>query len=183
MAASIESALRHRSRGRATIGWSELLPRYLLVEDALSKKRVLEIGTIDLRSLLRIHDAKATRVVGTAPDISRLDSALVRGRRIELSPMEPGRVDFDDQSFDAILVVDLGLELAANARFLDELKRVLSPDGFCAIAYQAGRSFLELVEDGGSLVAIDPSRLEAAVREAMPEARFYLQSPFIGVSI
>src|SRR5215510_3308778 len=144
MAASIEGARPPRSKSRAAIGWSELLPRYLLVEDALAKKRVLEIGVVDPRSLLRIHDAKALRVVGTSPDVSRFDPALFRGRRIEALPMESGRIDFDDRSFDAILVVDLGVELAASTRFLGELKRVLAPDGFCAIAFQStGRSLLE----------------------------------------
>lgn len=184
MAATLEGVFRPRSKSRETITWSELLPRYLLVEGALAKKRVLEIGTIDPRSLLRIHDAKAVRVVGTSPDVGRFEPALFRGRRIEALPMESGRIDFDDRSFDAVLVADLGAELAANARFLEELKRVLAPDGFCALAYQAnGRSLLELVEDNGAMLLLEPSRVEDAIREALPRARFYHQLPFVGVTI
>jgi chromosome segregation ATPase len=181
MAASIEGVFTRR---RATLSFGELLPRYLLVEGALAKKRVLEVGTIDPRSLLRIHDAKAVRVVGTAEDVSRFHPSMFRGRRIEVLPMEPGRIDFDDRSFDVVLVVDLAVELAASPRFLEELKRVLAPGGFAAIAYQStGRSFVELVEDEGPGSLLEPSRLEDAIREALPKARFYRQMPFIGVAI
>lgn len=181
MAASIEGVFTRR---RATLSFGELLPRYLLVEGALAKKRVLEVGTIDPRSLLRIHDAKAARVVGTAEDVSRFQPSMFRGRRIEVMPMEAGRIDFDDRSFDVVLVVDLAVELAASPRFLEELKRVLAPGGFAAIAYQStGRSFVELVEDEGGGSLLEPSRLEDAIRESMPKARFYRQMPFIGVAI
>src|SRR5690242_4792942 len=130
MATSIESGMRVRSRGRANIGWSEFLPRYLLIEEALEGRRALELGTLDARSLFRLHDAGASRVVGTSPEPARFEPALFRGRRVELLAMETGRVDFDDGAFDAILVTDLSLELAANGRFLEEVRRVLAPDGF-----------------------------------------------------
>src|SRR5215813_10107434 len=93
-----EGGLRVRTRGRANIGWSEFLPRYLLVEDSLHNARTLEIGTVDARSLFRLHDAGASRVVGTSPLASRFEPSLFRGRRIELLAMETGRVDFDDAS-------------------------------------------------------------------------------------
>src|SRR5690349_21489029 len=102
MSSSIESGMRVRSRGRANIGWSEFLPRYLLIEDALRGKRTLEIGTLDPRSLFRLHDAGATRVVGTSPNASRFEPTLFRGRRVELQAMESGRIDFDAAAFDVI---------------------------------------------------------------------------------
>jgi chromosome segregation ATPase len=184
MASSIESSIRVRSRGRANIGWSEFLPRYLLIEDSLRGKRTLEIGSVDVRSLFRLHDAGASRVVGTSPASSNFEPSLIRGRRIEVMVMESGRVDFDDQAFDAILVTDLSLELSSNPRFLEEVRRVLAADGFCLIGFPSnGRSVVELVEDDRGGSALEPYRLEEAVRAIFPDARFYVQSPFIGVAI
>lgn len=184
MTSTVEGAIRIRSRERANIGWSELLPRYLLIEEALAGRRALEIGILDPRSLFRIHDASAARVVGTSPHAARFEPALFRGRRIELLAMEPGRVDFDNGAFDAIIVSDLSVELAANARFLEEVRRVLSPDGFCLIGFQAsGRSWVELADQDDGPLLLEPLRLEEAVRAAFPGARFYRQAPFIGVAI
>src|SRR5438093_640666 len=44
------------------LGWTELVPRYLLVEDALRGRRVLELDVKELRSLIRLSEAGSTRV-------------------------------------------------------------------------------------------------------------------------
>lgn len=181
--ALIGSAQRE-PRARASLGLGEFLPRYLLVEAALAGRRVLEVGTSDPRSLLRILDAGAARVIGTSPEAGAFDRSRVGSHAIEMFPMDRGRVDFPDDSFDAVLVADLSRELSNNPRFLDEVRRVLSPRGFVLVGFAAtGRSLTHLVSDDPALPELEPQRLERAVREAFPDARFYVQSPFIGVTI
>ncbi len=154
------------------------------MESALHGRRVLEVGTDDPRSLLRLLDAGATRVIGTAPDTGAFDRSRFGSHAVELFAMDRGRVDFPDDSFDAVLVADLSRELAHNPRFLDEVRRVLAPSGFVLVGFAAnGRSLTHLVADDATYPALEPHRLESAVRDAFPDARFYVQSPFIGVTI
>lgn len=171
-------------RARASLGLGEFLPRYLLVESALAGRRVLEVGTDDPRSLLRLLDAGATRVIGTAPDAGAFDRSRFGSHAVELFSMDRGRVDFPDDSFDAVLVTDLSRELAHNPRFLEEVRRVLAPSGFVLVGFAAtGRSLVHLVSDDATYPELEPQRLESAVKDAFPDARFYVQSPFIGVTI
>ncbi|MEQ9497097.1 MAG: methyltransferase domain-containing protein [Deltaproteobacteria bacterium] len=183
LTAIIQGAQR-APRARASLGLGEFLPRYLLVEAALEGRRVLEVGTDDPRSLLRLLDAGAQRVIGTAPDAGAFDRSRFGSHAVELFSMDRGRVDFPDDSFDAVLVADLSRELAANARFLDEVRRVLSTDGFMLVGFAAtGRSLTHLAADEGEYPELEPHRLESAVKDTFPDARFYVQSPFIGVTI
>lgn len=180
---SVDGGPLRAPRGRAAVGWSEFSTRYLLLEGILKDRRVLEIGTFDPRSLLRLHDLGAGRVIGCTEDASRFDRSRFPSRSIELFGMDPGRIDFADGSFDVVLVVDLAKELSHNPRFVFEVRRVLAKDGFCLLAYpSSGRALVDLVEDG-PLPALSPSRLEDAVREVFTGARFYLQAPFVGVAI
>ncbi|MCB9651755.1 MAG: methyltransferase domain-containing protein [Deltaproteobacteria bacterium] len=183
MASLIESATR-MPRGQAALSWAEFLPRYLLVEERLRDRRVLEIGTVDARSLVKLHDAGAARVVGTSADPSRFDRSRFHSPSVELLAMDPGRVDFGDRAFDVILVVDLGLQMAHSPRFLEEVKRVLSPDGFCMLAFPGdGRDLAHLFDAQPVVASQEAERLEHAVLKSFPKARFLLQAPFVGVAL
>ncbi len=167
------------------MNWSEFLPRYLFIEDALVTRRVLEVGTEDTRSLHRLHQTGAVKVVGTAPREKKLPP-VERGGAVELLAMEPGRLDFGEHSFDVVLVVDLCLQLSREAAFLQNLRRVLHPDGFCLLGFQgAGRTFTDLVQDGesGPLPPAAPQEIESAIRRVFPDVTFYHQAPFVGVAI
>jgi chromosome segregation ATPase len=183
-ASSLISRATREPRTRAAVSWSEFLPRYLLIEQALEKRNVLEVGTLDIRSLVKLYDSGAARVLGTSADPSRFDRSVLRGRAIDVLRMEPGNLDFGDTAFDVILVVDLAKELAHNPGFVAEVRRILRPDGFCLLGYGAdGRSLVELIDDDPKVLAMEPNEIEAGVRAIFPDARFYLQSPFVGVTI
>src|SRR5688500_2636033 len=84
-------------------GWSELVPRYVLIEEAVRGLRVLEVGARDLRPLARLSSSGATRVAATSENPERFDRSALRGRRIELIAMDRGQLDFEDRSFDVVL--------------------------------------------------------------------------------
>lgn len=166
------------------MGWAEFLPRYLLIEDQLKDRRVLEIGTRDPRSLSKLQEAGATRVVGTTVNPGAFERTRFRSPSVELLAMDSGRIDFGDLAFDVILVVDLGIQLSHNPRFLEEIKRVLSPDGFCMLAFPGpGRDLTHLLDAEPDLSVMATNHLEAAVRQAFPQTRLLQQAPFVGVAI
>ncbi len=170
-----------QSRAKASVGWSEFLPRYLLVEGALAGKRVLELGTADPRALRYLNEAGAAQVVGTTAEPNQL-SRLRLPRGVDLVAMDTGRADFPDASFDVVLVVDLASELAAGPRFLEEVRRILAPQGFALLAYPAnGRGWTDLLDDQPA--GFENRRLNEQVRATFSDARFYFQTPFAGVTI
>ena len=48
----------------SSLDWNELRPRLALIEERVAGLRVLEVGTRDLRSVLHLVDAGASRVTG-----------------------------------------------------------------------------------------------------------------------
>jgi len=168
----------------SSLGFSELMPRYVLIEDAIRGQRVLEVGTTDPASLLRLSAAGATRIAATHEKPDRFDRVALKGRRIELLPMASGQLDFDDHSFDVILVPDLITSLAGNPSFLSDLRRVMSPGGFALLGFEAaGRRLAELF--GGreaSAVRGDPRRMIDGIKRAFGNVKLYRQTPFVGVA-
>ena len=116
------------------ISLGEILPRLALLEDLVRNLRVLEVGVRDVRSLLQLEEFGAEQIIGTyvAP-VEMHDS--IESQAIELVAMDRGVLEFASASFDCIVVNDCDKELAANAAFLDELRRVLAPDGICTLAF------------------------------------------------
>ena len=181
MTATLEP-LKHRRR--ATFGWAEFLPRYLLVESAFRGRKVLEIGTQDPRSLTRFKEHGATKVVGTAPDPRVVDPTGTLESTGDLVAMKDGELRFADRTFDVVLVVDLGRQLAHAPHFVEEVRRVLSPGGFVLLGFESGgRGLSRIVDDAVPPPPFESKRLEMAVRSVFPDARFYQQKPFIGVAI
>ncbi len=170
-------------RRRASFSWAEFLPRYLLVEAACRGRRVLEIGTLDPRSLARLKEGGAEQIVGTAPDPKSVDPTGLLKRSVELVAMPDGQVDFPEGAFDVVLVVDLARQIATAPKFLTQIRRVLGPDGFALLGFESGRGLSRLVGDPTPPPLLEPRRIEMAVRAVFQDARFYQQTPFIGVAI
>ncbi len=170
-------------RPRSALGWAEFLPRYLLVEAACRGRRVLEVGTQDPRSLVRLKEGGAAKVVGTAQDPQAVDPSGLLQPHGELVRMADGRLELDTDAFDVVLVVDLGRQVALVPGFLEEVRRVLAPDGFALLGFESGRGLSRLVDDRSPPPPLEPKRLQMAVKAVFPTARFYQQKPFIGVAI
>jgi SAM-dependent methyltransferase len=166
------------------LGFSELVPRYVLIEDAVRGQRVLEVGSVEPEGLLRLAAAGAAKVTATVERAERHDRARLRARRIELVTMDVGQLDFDDHSFDVVLVPDLLSSLAANPDVLRELRRVLAPDGFGLLGFEAaGRPLGQLF--GGrasSILRGDPRRVLESIRGVFGRAKLFRQTPFVGVA-
>jgi chromosome segregation ATPase len=164
--------------------WNELRPRLSVLEPHVKGRSVLEVGTADVRSLLWMHQAGATRVTGCCPDPEAIDIGGRLPRTVELVAMDGGRLDFADGRFDAVVVPDLVDQWLQNPRFLDELHRIVAPDGLVLLAFAVnGPSWTRLADGEGPLARVAPEQLEAQVEARFPSVRAYLQTPFAAVSV
>jgi SAM-dependent methyltransferase len=183
---SFIQTLRPNQGGRKRVlGLSEILPRISLIEDSIEGLRVLEHGVQDVGSLIHIERAGAERVAGTSGQTDVLDRAKMSGRRIELINMDDGRLDFPSASFDVIMVNDLAGSAEANPDFFSELRRVLAPDGFCVLTFDAsGHSVAELVSPRQKRIReAQPRKMVDLVRGHFEQVQFLEQTPFVGVAL
>ena len=171
------------SRARESLLAGERAARYIWLEEALRGRRVLEIGTEDTQSLSRLFAAGARQVVGTTPDPARLAVRHSRTPSTEWVVMDSGRADFPDASFDVALVVDLARELDAQPRFLEELSRVLSPEGFALLTVTGRGAGLGMLFGSAPKADIHPERFVRECARVFQPVRVLAQIPFVGVGI
>ncbi|MGF1509170.1 MAG: methyltransferase domain-containing protein [Myxococcota bacterium] len=168
----------------STLRWSEFEPRLSLIESNLEGRRVLDVGTRDARSLMRLVSAGASQVIGVCPEPDRCTRRGQLPPAVDLVAMESGRLDFSDGRFDVVIVEDLATECSAQPRFLHELRRVLSPDGVALLAFEAaGRSWSGLLDEDGLPPTHDSERLTGQIEKLFQGVRLFVQTPFVGVSI
>lgn len=162
--------------------WSEFEPRLGLLQGLLQGRRVLEVGTQDARSLLRLVELGASSVVGTHPEPAKVGHKDALPRSVDLLSMDTGRLDFEDDRFDAVVVADLARAQSTNGRFLRELRRILAPDGLGLLVFEAeGASWSGLVDDPARLSS--PEKLIRQIEQAFPQPRIFAQTPFAGIAI
>ncbi len=113
----------------------ELQSRYVLLASLAEDRRVLDIGG-DLRSLLTLAEAGPAELTACSerPDTlaAELAGAEVEGIEVTATPRLP--LVFDADAFDLIVCHDLGDLILTEERWIAELRRVLSPDGYLALA-------------------------------------------------
>lgn len=162
----------------ARFDWTDLWPRYRLVEPFAEGRRVLEVGTRDPRALSELVDAGAQRVVATSPS-----AGAETAQGVELVPMPSGALSFDDNAFDVLLVADLAVEIKANREFLEEARRVVAEDGLLLFGFAGEGRGLGSLFEASTEPLVEPERLMRMVHERFPSVVFYHQSPFVGVAL
>ncbi|MBX2810428.1 MAG: hypothetical protein KTR25_01405 [Myxococcales bacterium] len=160
--------------------WTEVWPRYQLVEPFVQGRRVLEVGTFDTRGLARLVRAGAERVVGATSQLARVEGPR---EALELVPMSPGHINFPDQAFDVLLVVDLAQEMAANDNFFDELRRVMEVNALLLLGFAGDGLGLDALLGERKQQIFVAQQLMYRVQERYPDAVFFHQQPFIGLAL
>jgi len=160
------------------------LPRYLAVAPFLGGRRVLDLGCGEGRGAAWLAAGRSREVVGGDEDADLIAHAERTLGRPGLSFVEvvSSALPFSDRSFDAALVMDGELLQAGLSEAVGELKRVLTPGGFVAIALDnpARKALPVSGESGGAPGDGTGHGLFAALRRRFARVRLIGQAPVIG---
>jgi SAM-dependent methyltransferase len=138
------------ARWTRAIGW--------LPSDA---RRILDAGCAFGFTTVRVERALGARrplIVGVELDPTYLAEARRAAPRLRLARGSAEALPFPTESFDAVLFLDVLEHLPAETRPLEEIARVLRPDGALILS----------VPYAGLLAMLDSLNLYAALRERIP---------------
>ena len=164
--------------------WGDVLPRYAFLETVFEGKKVLEIGCGDGSGTFFLKNRGAKEVVGTDLEGPEFEAARkhrkVRG--VSFKPFDGQRLDSPESSFD--VVVDFHLSASMSPEFLDEIQRVLKPEGYLVTVFQNPEhsSFADLSKAGEEA----PTSYEdfiSSLQEGFPRITVIGQTPFVGFSV
>ena len=125
----------------------EIQARYVLAAPLAAEKRILDLGGHSVAGLLLLAQSEPAEIAVThtqARTLHReLEASGIEGIEVK---SDGATLPFDDAAYDLIVCHDLGERLLADGNFLDELRRVLSPDGYllAAVANPGGVGMSEL---------------------------------------
>ena len=144
----------------------------------LSGRQVLDIGVgIGGPACLLVTAHGAAKVIGIDvedPVLSHAARTVASGGlvdRVELRRVSPGRLPFDEESFDVVFSKDSILHIPDKAYLFAEIFRVLKPGGYVALSdwYRSKEPFTEemknWLEASGLDVAMTPIEHDAGTLE------------------
>jgi chromosome segregation ATPase len=164
--------------------WGDVLPRYAFLEPVFLEKKVLEIGCGDGSGAFFLKNRGAREVVGTDQEGPGLDAARkhrkVRG--VSFKPFDGQRLDSPESSFD--VVVDFRLCASMDSGLLDEIRRVLKPEGYLVTLYQnpGHSSFADLFWTEEEM-ATSYEEFISVLQEGFSRVTVIGQTPFVGFSV
>ncbi len=122
----------------AAIGemWTEHWHRYHFVLAWVSGKRVLDVACGEgYGSALMARSAEAVTGVDIAPDaIAHARQCYGALQNLRFTEASCTTLPFEDASFDCIVSFETLEHIPEQARFLAEIRRVLTPDGICVVS-------------------------------------------------
>jgi len=158
------------------------LPRYVALVPVLRRRRVLVLGLAGGEGVAFLAAGRARSVVVADRDADAMADGEGRlgGPGIECVTLEGDTLPFEDVSFDA--VVALGSHGPASAGRLDEVRRVLSPDGVFAVSLDnpARRGLPVAGEDASPPGDGSGHALLVVLRGAFEHVRLVGQTPVVG---
>lgn len=125
----------------------EIQARYALAAPLAPERRILDLGGHSAAGLLLLAQSEPAEIAATHAQpraLQReLDAAGIEG--IEVRP-DGSTLPFEDGSYDLIICHDLAERVSEDPQFMDELRRILSPEGYllAAVANPEGTSLTEL---------------------------------------
>ena len=164
--------------------WGDFLPRYAFLEPVFLKKKVLEIGCGDGSGAFFLKNRGAKEVVGTDLEGPGLEAARkhrkVRG--VSFKPFDGQRLDSPESSFD--VAVDFNLSASLSPELLDEIRRVLKPEGYLVTVFQNhGHSSIADLQKEEEEVDISYEKFVSVLQEGFSRVTVIGQTPFIGFSV
>ena len=168
------------------LGPSELLPRYIFAESLFARRRVLEVGAVAStggESARFLLERGARAVVAVDEDLAAVEAA----QRALGSPtlrFRPGVYeDFEEGSFDAVLVADLAPYVRAP-ELLRELVRLLGRGGCLmgGLRNAGGLALAQLMEPEEGAPPTYGQLLDA-LSPHFPHVETATQSPLLGYQL
>lgn len=160
------------------------IPRYLAVAPFLGGRRVLDLGCGGGRAAAWLAAGRTREVVGAEADAETAAHAERALGRPGLSFVEatPTDLPFPDRSFDAVLALGGELLHGGSDTALAEVRRVLAPGGFVAVALDnPARKALPVASEGlGAPGDGSGHALYVALRRRFATVRLVGQVPVMG---
>ncbi|HEY2630781.1 MAG TPA: class I SAM-dependent methyltransferase [Solirubrobacteraceae bacterium] len=120
---------------RGQLAEAEHFVRYRWIARQVSGKRVLDVGCGTGHGSLLLAQAGAQEVVGIDREPMLIEAAPTElAGAVELRHMEAERLDFPNDCFDVVVAFGLLHKIEDKPRVVNELLRVLSPDGEIAVS-------------------------------------------------
>jgi SAM-dependent methyltransferase len=154
--------------------------RYLLAASLAAGRDVLDAGCGSGWGTALLAEAGATSVVGLDVDEQALEGARRRTAEagVELQSGDLAALPFDDASFDLVVCFETIEHLARPDAALEELRRVLRPDGVLLITAPR-RASNGRIAAGHAI----PGGLDRALRDRFANVRVHRQRTFLGSAV
>jgi SAM-dependent methyltransferase len=159
------------------------VPRYVALAPLVRGRRVLELGFGDGGGAAYLAAGRAREVVATGADADAIEAATkALGRPgLRFQWADPAALPFPDASFDAVIALD-GTGRASAPDALDEIRRVLTPEGLLALGLDnPSRNALAVAGEGGPAPGDDSGHgLQETLRRHFARVTLIGQAPVVG---
>ncbi|MCK5688489.1 class I SAM-dependent methyltransferase [Myxococcota bacterium] len=155
----------------------DILTRYLLVTEQLEGQTVLELGVQDAEGIATLLNVGARRVVAASlqPEQLKEDLQDYDLGDIEVHSLSHSRFPFGDNRFQMIIGHNLPTLLKTYPSLFEEIRRILSPDGFLLCAVENP----ELAEEEDQDSAISYEALYEILGSGFEDIAVYAQAPLM----
>ena len=161
---------------------AEHLARYRFAASLVKGRRVLDAGCGMAYGSAILHAGGAARVVGVDVAESVLDAVrddMPPG--VELKVGDVSRLDFDDDTFDAVVCFEVIEHIDDRASALDEFRRVLAPGGLLVLSSPNRDAYVP--GNPHHVFEYTPSELQAELASRFHHVGLLRQQGFIGATI
>ncbi|HZH03312.1 MAG TPA: methyltransferase domain-containing protein, partial [Myxococcaceae bacterium] len=169
------------------LGPSELLPRYIFAEGLFARRRVLELGAVGTtagESARFLIQRGARSVLAADSNLTAVEEAQEKHGGPQLRYRANVLDDLEAQSFDLILVADLG-EYVRAPELLREVARVLAKNGCLlgGLRNPSGLALCQVMDPEGPDAPPTYGQLLDALSPFFPHVEVATQSPVLGYQL